>query len=225
MKRTLTLILSLISLIAGAQEPQIIGGYILDGNYSFEELEAAVLTEGRTKDRKLKGKGIRMPGFVWFIPTDINEEIGSIIEPKDTFLIKSISFTVDENRIDGCRADIRIYRIMEDESLKNIVTIPIHQDIPETAGKTTFNIVPQESIVLDPGSYFFSFSISEVSPEIMEKWKSCKSWSKEEHLANSREDGMYFPLHLQSSYKRESPDSPLSKCKYNIGMSVTGRKM
>jgi hypothetical protein len=85
MKRTLTLILSLISLIAGAQEPQIIGGYLLDGQDSFEE--------------------------------------------------------------------------------------------------------------------------------------------PEEHLANSREDGMYFPLHLQSSYKRESPKSPLSKCRYNIGMSVTGRKM
>ena len=30
-----------------AQEPQIIGGYLLDGKDSFEELEAAILTESK----------------------------------------------------------------------------------------------------------------------------------------------------------------------------------
>lgn len=62
MKRTLLLTLSLISLIAGAQESQIMGGYLLDGNDSFEELEAAVLTDDRTKDRILDGKGMRFHG-------------------------------------------------------------------------------------------------------------------------------------------------------------------
>ena len=45
MKRILISILSIIPLFAMAQEPQIIGGYLLDGKDSFEELEAAVLTE------------------------------------------------------------------------------------------------------------------------------------------------------------------------------------
>ena len=43
-----------------AQEPQIIGGYLLDGKDSFEELEAAILTESKSKAKKLLGKGMRM---------------------------------------------------------------------------------------------------------------------------------------------------------------------
>ena len=56
MKRTIIIILSLIPLLAMAQEPQIIGGYLLDGKDSFEELEAAVLTESKSKAKKLDGK-------------------------------------------------------------------------------------------------------------------------------------------------------------------------
>ena len=44
MKRILIAILSLIPLFAMAQEPQVIGGYLLDGKDSFEELEAAILS-------------------------------------------------------------------------------------------------------------------------------------------------------------------------------------
>ena len=67
MKRTIIIFLSLISLIAQAQEPQIIGGYLLDGKDSFEELEAAVLTESRSKDKNLGGKGMKFPGGSIFI--------------------------------------------------------------------------------------------------------------------------------------------------------------
>ncbi len=44
MKRILIAIQSLIPLFVMAQEPQIIGGYLLDGKDSFEELEAAILS-------------------------------------------------------------------------------------------------------------------------------------------------------------------------------------
>ena len=56
MKRTLIILLILIPLFAKAQEPQIIGGYLLDGKDSFEELEAAVLTESKSKEKNLGGK-------------------------------------------------------------------------------------------------------------------------------------------------------------------------
>ena len=64
MKRIAILILSLIPLFAMAQEPQIIGGYLLDGKDSFEELEAAILTESKSKAKKLDGKGMKIPGGV-----------------------------------------------------------------------------------------------------------------------------------------------------------------
>ena len=80
MKRMIIVILSLIPLFAMAQEPQIIGGYLLDGKDSFEELEAAVLTESRSKAKRLDGKGMKMPGGVMvMIPRSIGKEIGSIV--------------------------------------------------------------------------------------------------------------------------------------------------
>ena len=44
MKRILIAVLSLIPIFAMAQEPQIIGGYLLDCKDSFEELETAILS-------------------------------------------------------------------------------------------------------------------------------------------------------------------------------------
>ena len=67
MKRTLTISALLLSVVLYAQEPQIIGGYIIDSEDSFEELEAAVLTESRTKERTLTGKGTKiLTYFLYF---------------------------------------------------------------------------------------------------------------------------------------------------------------
>ena len=104
MKRTLIILLSLIPLFAMAQEPQIIVGNLLDGKDSFEELEAAVLTESKSKAKKLDGKGMKMPGGVMVMtPRSIGKEIGSIVQTKLPFLVKTISFTVDENRWKAAR--------------------------------------------------------------------------------------------------------------------------
>ena len=103
MKRVITVILSLAPLFASAQEPQIIGGYLLDGKDSFEELDAAVVTDAKRKDKNLDGKGMRLPGGVMMLtPESVGKEIGSLVEVKQPFLVKTISFTVDENRMEGC---------------------------------------------------------------------------------------------------------------------------
>ena len=206
MKRTIIIFLSLIPLLATAQEPQIIGGYLLDGKDSFEELEAAVLTESRSKEKKLGGKGMKFPGgSIFMTPESVGKEIGSIVRTKHPFLVKTISFTVEENRMEGCKASIRIYRMESDGNLVNIVTMPIYQDIPKATEETVFSIAPEESIVLDPGEYYISFCLSEISREIM-----------------YRQDRVFFPLYLKSSYTREHPDQPLTKWGANIGMTVTG---
>ena len=51
-------------IFAFAQEHQIIGGYLLDCEDSFEELDAAVVTDAKRKDKNLDGKGMRFPVFV-----------------------------------------------------------------------------------------------------------------------------------------------------------------
>ena len=223
MKVFVTITLCILSFLASAQEPQIIGGYLLDGEDSFEELDAAVVTDAKRKDKNLDGKGMRFPGRAMMIPESVGKEIGSIVKVKDTFLVKSICFTVDENRMEGCKASIRIYRITEDGDLANIVTMPISQDIPKAEKKTTFSIVPQESIELEPGEYYISFALTEISETIADKWANAKTWDAKERYVNQLEDCMFFPVYVKSSYSRENSDSPLTKWKYNIGMTVIGK--
>ena len=223
MKRIIAILLSFAPLFAFAQEHQIIGGYLLDGEDSFEELDAAVVTDAKRKDKNLDGKGMRLPGRAMIIPESVGKEIGSIVKVKDTFLVKSICFTVDENRMEGCKASIRLYRITDEGNLDNIVTMPISQDIPKAEKKTTFSIVPQESIELEPGEYYISFALTEISETIADKWANSKAWDAKERYANQLEDSMFFPVYVKSSYSRENSYSPLTKWKYNIGMTVIGK--
>lgn len=223
MKRIAILILSLIPLFAKAQSPQIIGGYLLDGKDSFEELEAAVLTESRSKEKNLGGKGMKFPGgSIFMTPESVGKEIGSLVKTKHPFLVKIISFTVEENRMEGCKASIRIYRMEGEDNLVNIVTMPIYQDIPKATDETTFSIAPEESIVLDPGEYYISFCLTEISQEIMDRWAESDSWSNEHRFDMYRQDRVYFPLYLKSSYTRERSDHPLTKWGANIGIEVKG---
>ena len=223
MKVFVTITLCILSFLASAQEPQIIGGYLLDGEDSFEELDAAVVTDAKRKDKNLDGKGMRFPGRAMMIPESVGKEIGSIVKVKDTFLVKSICFTVDENRMEGCKASIRIYRITDEGNLDNIVTMPISQDIPKAEKKKTFSIIPQEGIGLEPGEYYISFALTEISETMADKWANSKAWDAKERYANQLEDCMFFPVYVKSSYSRENSDSPLTQWKYNIGMTVIGK--
>ena len=223
MKRLLTILICLLSVSAMAQEPQIIGGYLLDGKGSFEELEAAVLTESRSKEKNLGGKGMKFPGgMIFMTPESVGKEIGSLVKTKHPFHVKAISFTVEENRMEGCKASIRIYRMEGEDNLVNIVTMPIYQDIPKATDETTFSIAPEESITLDPGEYYISFCLMEISQEIMDRWAESESWSDEQRFDMYRQDRIYFPLYLKSSYTRERSDHPLTKWGANIGIEVMG---
>ena len=124
---------------------------------------------------------MKMPGVVMvMIPRSIGKEIGSIVQTRHPFLVKTISFTVDENRMEGCRASIRIYRIHVENNLENIVTMPIYQEIPKADKKTTFNISPEESLFLEPGEYYVSFALTEIGNEIMKRWADSDTWSDKE---------------------------------------------
>ena len=223
MKRIAILILSLIPLFAKAQEPQIVGGYLLDGKDSFEELEAAVLTESKSKEKNLGGKGMKFPGGnIFMTPESVGKEIGSLVKTRHPFLVKAISFTVEENRMEGCKASLRIYRMDGEDNLVNMVTMPIYQDIPKATDETTFTIAPEESIVLEPGEYYISFCLTEISSEIMDRWAESETWSDEQRFDMYRQDRIRFPLYLKSSYTREQSDHPLTKWGANIGIEVSG---
>ena len=217
------MILSLISLFASAQEPQIIGGYLLNGDDSFEELEAAVLTESNSKERKLDGKGMKIPGGCMVMtPRSIGKEIGSVVRIKHPFLVKTISFTVDENRMEGCKASIRIYKVHDENNLENIVTMPIYQEIPKADKKTIFSIAPEESLLLESGEYYISFSLTEIGSDIMARWADSDTWSDKEQSTKYMDDRIYFPVYLKTSFTRSNSGQPLTKWGANIGIEVMG---
>ena len=223
MRHTLIFILCLVPYLLMAQEPQIIGGYLLNGKDSFEELEAAVLTESKSKEKTLGSKGMKMPGgCLMMIPRSIGKEIGSIVQVKDTFLVKTISFTVDENRMEGCKASIRIYRVHGENDLENIVTMPIYQEIPKADSKTTFSIAPEEDIFLEPGEYYVSFSLTEIGSDIKERWADSGTWSDKEQSTKYMEDRIFFPVYLKTSFTRSDLKQPLTKWGANIGIEVMG---
>ena len=104
----------------------------------------------------------------------------------------------------------------------NIVTMPIYQDIPKATEQTTFSIAPEESIVLDPGEYYISFCLTDISQEIMDRWAESESWSDETRFDMYRQDRVYFPLYLKSSFTRSNSEEPLTKWGANIGIEVIG---
>ena len=155
-------------------------------------------------------------------PRSIGIEIGSIVQTKHPFLVKTISFTVDENRMEGCRASIKIYRIHDENNLENIVTMPIYQEIPKADKKTTFNISPEESLFLEPGEYYVSFALTEIGNEIMERWADSDTWSDKEQSTKYMEDRIFFPVYLKTSFTRSNSEEPLTKWGANIGIEVMG---
>lgn len=204
MKRFVLMILWLVPFLVKAQDVQIISGNLVDEAIMLDELDSAVVTADAPKLRTLTKKGAKVPGgLMYFSPDDINAELGSIVETKSSFLVKTISFTVKKNSLEGCKVNIRIYRLHSVDSLENIIAIPICQHLPTTPEEATFSIAPQERFVLDKGKYFISLSISEM----------------EESAAEAR---IYFPLYLKESYSRRSAKEPLVRRSTNIGLSVKG---
>ena len=155
-------------------------------------------------------------------PESAGKEIGSLVKTRHPFLVKAISFTVEENRMEGCKASLRIYRMEGENNLVNMVTMPIYQDIPKATDETKFTIAPEESIVLEPGEYYISFCLTEISRDIIDILSESETWSDEQRFDMYRQDRIRFPLYLKSSYTREQSDHPLTKWCANIGIEVSG---
>ena len=102
------------------------------------------------------------------------------------------------------------------------MTIPIYQKIPKADKKTTFDIAPEESLLLEAGEYYVSFSLTEIGNEIMERWADSDTWSDKEQSTRYMEDRIYFPLYLKTSYTRGYTDDPLTRWGANIGIEVMG---
>ena len=158
------------------------------------------------KDKKLVGRGARVPGGVATMePSSTGMEIGSVIEVRKEFTVRKISFEVLRNALPGCVLGVNIYKTEgSPASFDNVLTKPIYCNIPVSEEKTKCQIEPEETIILSPGKYFIALALVDCDRDLQEKWKDKPSWSKDERIDNSM-TSIDFPLYLKRTSALTTP--------------------
>ena len=189
-------------------------------------LAAAVVTPGKKKDKRLVGRGARVPGGIATMePSSTGMEIGSVIEVRKEFAIRKISFDVLRNALPGCVLGINVYRTEgSPATFDNVLTRPIYCNIPVSEHRTECEIEPEETVILSPGSYFIALALVDCDRELQEKWKDKPSWSKEERFENSL-TSIDFPLYLKSCYIRGKAMQDFEAISVGTGLTVEGTEL
>ena len=186
------------------------------------ELPPAVFIGGNTKEKYLLRPGTRFPGAAGgFDARDgikKGTEVGSVAKLRKPFLIKDILFTITGNRIPGCVVSINIYRIEgEPREFINILHRPIYADVAVSDGIQDFDIQPEESLLLEPGSYYISFSLVDCDMDAVRRFQETP-----ESERSPTDMELYTNIYFKSSYYRESSLAGLEYIPVNIGISVKG---
>ena len=186
------------------------------------ELPPAVFIGGNTKEKYLLRPGTKFPGAAGGIDArdGIRKgmELGSIAKARKPFLIKDILFSVSNNNIPGCVVSINIYRIEgEPEGFINILHKPIYVDVAFSGGRQDFDIQPEESIMLEPGSYFVSFSLVDCDMDAVRRYQETPE-SERDPLGMH----LYTDIYFKSSYYRESSLAEFQHIPVNIGIAIKG---
>ena len=189
-----------------------------------EELEPAVFTGGNTREKYLIRRGMNLGGKLaaidFYRPEADSKgmEFGSIADTRKPFLVRDIQFSITSNHIPGCVAAINIYRIEgEPETFTNILHKPIYVNIPQSDTEQGFDVRPEESILLEPGRYFFAFQIVSTDAEAVRKYQETPE-SERDPMAMH----MLTRVYLKSSYHRTAAMAELKHLPVNIGISVKG---
>ena len=189
-----------------------------------QELASAVFIGGATKEKYLLRPGANVLKNMGVISTALRSEhpsgreLGSVARAKKPFLVKDILLSVRSNHIPGCVASINIYRIEgKNESFVNVLRRPIYFDVAVSNDPQVFDIQPEESILLEPGSYFIAFQIVGYDEQALKDYLA-----KPEEERKHWEMTMDFSIFMKSSYIREIALGEMQHFPVNIGVAVKG---
>ena len=189
-----------------------------------QELAPAVFIGGDTKEKYLLRPGANVLKNMGVISTALRSEhpsgreLGSVARAKKPFLVKDILLSVRSNHIPGCVASINIYRIEgKNESFVNVLRRPIYFDVAVSDDPQDFDIRPEESILLEPGSYFIAFQIVGYDEQALKDYLA-----KPEEERKHWEMTMDFSIFMKSSYIREIALGEMQHFPVNIGVAVKG---
>ena len=189
---------------------------------SENELSPAVFIGGNTKEKYLLRAGTRIPGGAgdFYRPDGVAKgyELGSVAKARPPFLVKHVLFSVLSNHVPGCVAAINIYRIEgEPEEFVNILRKPIYVHVALSDEKQDFDVEPEESILLEPGRYFISFSLVDCDRDAVLHFQEIPESERDRSAMH-----LLVPLYFKSSYQRFSPLGKLIHLPVNIGIAVKG---
>lgn len=186
------------------------------------EIETAVVYPDSFKEKTLVSKGARFPmAYGSFSPDSRGTEVGSNVKVKKPFIIRKFSFKVARCTIEGTKVSLNVYRIT-DGSFRNILHRPIYIDIAECQDMETYEIAPEETLMLEPGEYFVSLAFIGCSEKSWNEWKEQSTWTGKKYLEAITRNELLFPMYFKSSYTRDMVMDSISRCGLNIGMSVSG---
>lgn len=189
-----------------------------------QELEPAVFVGGNTKEKYLVRPGsnvLKNIGIVSFAlrsENPLGRELGSVANARKPFLVKDILLSVHSNHIPGSIASVNIYRIEGNkEKFVNVLHKPIYFDVAVSNDPQSFDIQPEDTILLDPGRYFISFQIVGYDEQAFQEYLA-----KPEEERKFWEMTMDFRIYLKSSYLREAALGRMDHFPVNIGIAVKG---
>ena len=189
-----------------------------------QELQPAVFIGGNTKEKYLVRPGsnllknIGVVSFAFRSENPLGRELGSVANAKKPFLVKDILLSVHSNHIPGCVASVNIYRIEGDkENFVNVLHKPIYFDVAVSNDPRSFDIQPEEPLLLETGKYFIAFQIVGCDEQALQDFLA-----KPEEDRNFWEMTMDFRIYLKSSYLREVALGKMDHLPINIGIAVKG---
>ena len=186
------------------------------------ELPPAVFIGGNTREKYLLRPGTKIfgnGGVLVFEPkTGLTKgiEIGSVARAKKPFLVQDIHFGIWQNSIPDCVVSVNVYRI-DNEDFVNVLQKPIYVNVAESEKPQEFHILPEETILLEPGKYYISFQIVDCNEKALEEYlqvpESERDWSQMR---------LSTILYFKSSYTRRAALGKMEHYPVNIGISVKG---
>ncbi|MBR3292646.1 MAG: hypothetical protein IKI66_10780 [Bacteroidales bacterium] len=189
-----------------------------------QELPPSVIIGGNTKEKYLLRPGAKLLGNKGVISFSLQNgrsegrELGSVAQVRKPFLVQDIRLSVHSNHIPGCVASVNIYRIEgKNASFVNVLRKPIYFPVAVSNDPQSFDIQPEEPLLLETGKYFIAFQIV-----------GCDEQALQDFLAKPEEDRNFwemtidFVIHFKSSYVREVALGEMKPLPVNIGIAVKG---
>ena len=203
--------------VTGPAEELVI---VLHGN----ELQPAVFIGGDTKEKYLLRRGTKVAGnsgLLVFEPktgSTKGVELGSVAKTTKPFLVQEIQFDIRSNTIPDCVVSVNIYRIEgKKEDFVNVLQKPIYVNVAESEKPQEFHIRPEETVLLEPGSYYISFQIVDCNEKALEEY--LRTPESERDFSKMR---LSTILYFKSSYTRKAALGKMEHVPVNIGMVVKG---